>query len=293
MPSIEQIKANPDMLRTARKVTELFRQNTGIHPLDSGMDFGRAWQRNQRFKDWEAFAARPEAGAEISDTDECRCERDGHEHVGTGRCESRVRFRCWCTGATDEDGELIHPEVVDYLWIDGWHYLVERFEYSKKWQKRFDKWVEENSDSRTPHLEDMRSFAAELAESEGRRCRTWNTYNDQTLFNETFQMVTIEGVGKYGEDLFLLQYHGGADVRGGYTSPIALLGRDGYWWDVQNAEVYCTRCDLLVSKTGQEFLVNDWSDGWDEYFEHFDWCPRCGLTDALEVSQPNFDSSSY
>ena len=44
--------------------------------------------------------------------------------------------------------------------------------------------------------------------------RTWNTYNGESDLSQTLQGSNLR---IFGEDYILIQIHGGADVRGGYT----------------------------------------------------------------------------
>lgn len=254
MPSVERIKKDPEMLATAVTLTEIFQESTGRALMDSGDFYGRNWEENQKLDGWEAFAARPEASMVTS------------------------------------EGEI------DYFILDGWHYVVERFTFSQEWQNEFNEFSEGSKES---HLEDMREFAAKITEIEEESGRygswsTWNTYNDATYLNETFFVVTIPDVGPQGEDLFLLSYHGGCDVRGGYTSPVALLGRDGHWNDVQDVEVECS-CNEDVEFRVSPGDIYSWNRATDEqeYLERFDKCPNCGTVDGLSVRPAEFDSGSY
>lgn len=58
--------------------------------------------------------------------------------------------------------------------------------------------------------------------------RTWNTYNGDSDLSQTLQGATLE---IDGEGYFLIQIHGGCDVRGGYTTARLFRAKNGYKWE--------------------------------------------------------------
>ena len=137
-------------------------ENTGVHMLDSGGAYGRAWQRN--------------AGMLV---DDFMTEPEAH-----------------C------DGWSVNLSV--------FHYLRKRVVFSPLMQARMEKLAETMPDDSWYGI--AQAFA-ETFEDSG--AQSWNTYNDDgCALSQVLQGVTFA----HGGDVYaVIQIHGGADVRGGYT----------------------------------------------------------------------------
>ncbi|MEM3215907.1 MAG: hypothetical protein QXS17_03260 [Candidatus Micrarchaeaceae archaeon] len=99
--------------------------------------------------------------------------------------------------------------------VDIFHFLTNVLSItpeSKELQKRFEQYEREHPDN--SYLSDMEEFAEQ--EKDDGEIYTVNTANDENDFSQTIQYVTFE---KGGKAFVVLQIHGGADVRGGYTVP--------------------------------------------------------------------------
>lgn len=116
---------------------------------------------------------------------------------------------------------------------DVYHWLAERVVYAPEWQEKFDAFAAREGNEREPWLGLMEAFFADLRDSghevggiygEGEPV-TVNTYNHQSTLTQTLQYVYAE---VDGEEVILLQIHGGADVRGGYTAPKAFTGHGNH-----------------------------------------------------------------
>lgn len=190
---------------TAQVLHDMLTERTGIHMLDSGGSCGRHWQRNQG----RAFENEPEVVLDAS----------------------------W-----------------DYLdvTINLYHWLKGRLEYNEELDKRFQEFAT------TGEMEGESWFACADAfmellkkESEEEGCPIGgiygegdplcvNTYNHESLLSQVIQYY-------YWEDEdgghVLLQIHNGADVRGGYTRPVAfnVVGDSEYaMFEDGRMTIHCT-----------------------------------------------------
>lgn len=190
----------------------------------------------------------------------------------------------------------------DYLTIDGFHWLTKNVDYDPELQARFEAYAAESEE---PWLVDMETFME--AEECAREGRVVNTYNFDTLLNETFQWV--EWRDEYGDTLLLLSYHGGCDVRGGYTKPRAFRVVDDYMGDFR-FDLFCTNSDWQTALDGSDVQVCGLSGssyggaGEVEWYDHsletetevdmstlvrhpdnpvVPACPRCGSAMAGEI----------
>lgn len=184
-------------------LAEMMTENTGRHFLDSGGAYGRRWEQNQG-KTVETFLARPEA---------------------------RVDRYCG-------------------VMVDTFHWLRDRLEYDAELDARLVEFISGRED--TSYMQDAEDFGPEVLGISPRDVRTTNTYNYDTVIDETLQYVTFGDL--YGEvwvenedgdseeygDVVLLQWHGGCDVRGGYTRPRAFrLTSEQGLWDDNDFSLYC------------------------------------------------------
>jgi hypothetical protein len=124
-----------------------------------------------------------------------------------------------------------------------YHWLKDRLEYDSEQDKRYRDFVE--SHELDLNIRSAESFVESL---HGRGVygednpMTINTYNGEDLLSQTLQYVYwTDDDGAH----VLLQIHGGCDVRGGYTSPVAfdVTDYDGTSiFDNARATIYCDDC---------------------------------------------------
>lgn len=189
---------------TKQVLAAMFKENTGTHFLDSGGANGRHWQRNQE----RSLADEPQATMEA-----------------------------YVYG----DGDLqITVTVNTYQW------LVDRLEYNAELTEAFEAFSAEQGD--TYYLQDMEEWAREIGGAgiygEGEPC-TVNTYNHDNVLDQTIQFTyfTLDN-DEHSGAFVLLQIHGGADVRGGYTAPkvFEVSDYDGTSiFDYARASIGCNR----------------------------------------------------
>jgi hypothetical protein len=165
-------------------IAQMLTENTGTHFLDSGGSNGRAWQQNAG-KVVADFQAQPSATAEIYVR-----EWQGKLVAEVLPC---VNIFHLLTGGALELDDLCRE--FNAMPVDEWggDYNGVSLEGSE--------WLE------------ARGFAM-CKESRG----GWNTYNWNAAHSQVMQGNELTLEGEYGEEKYLLlQIHGGADVRGGYT----------------------------------------------------------------------------
>ena len=165
-------------------IAQMLTENTGTHFLDSGGSNGRAWQQNAG-KVVADFQAQPSATAEIYVR-----EWQGKLVAEVLPC---VNIFHLLTGGALELDDLCHEFNAMPVAEWGGDYNGVSLEGSE--------WLE------------ARGFAM-CKESRG----GWNTYNWNAAHSQVMQGNELTLEGEYGEEKYLLlQIHGGADVRGGYT----------------------------------------------------------------------------
>lgn len=111
-----------------------------------------------------------------------------------------------------------------------YHYLTKFLEVTSKSTKlnnEFQKFMDSQEDSY--YLQDMEAFAEEHNDCQKypfeSEPRTINTYNDENIIDQILQYIVF---CEDDEFYIILQIHGGADARGGYTEPTILhLPEDG------------------------------------------------------------------
>ncbi len=210
---------------TKRKLIAMLTENTGIAMLDSGGKCGRHWQRNQ-FRDFEA--------------------------------EPTASLSVWGTS-----GEF-RPDVT----FNVYHFLSEALTAAPDMNRRYQAYARARR-ADDYELSIMESFMDYLRDK-GHTIAgiygdgdplTVNTYNGECLVSQTLQYLYFTCDG---ESYALLQIHGGADVRGGYTDAVAFYADDdGVWiFDTAKATIYA---DGPGAFNGLPYWWTD--DGWNYYRE--------------------------
>jgi hypothetical protein len=133
----------------------------------------------------------------------------------------------------------------DYINVElnVYHWLVDRLEYDPALQRSFDRYAAKRPDD--GWLEIIEEFCTERGYTglygEGAPICV-NTYNGESLLSQVLQYTYFTHPEK-GECV-LLQIHGGADVRGGYTAPKAFqVTRELGILDNARGSVYCNGCE--------------------------------------------------
>jgi hypothetical protein len=213
---------------TKQVIAGMLTENTGRHMLDSGGDSGRQWQRNQG-RDFAAEEA------------------------------TSLKFE------------------YDYIAMEHnvFHWLVDRLEFSEDMDAEFRTWVE-TQDKEDGWFQLMQGWVDQLGETcdedgdsrevggiygEGNPL-TVNTYNGESLLSQVLQFAyfTMNDTA-----YVVLQIHGGADVRGGYTAPKVFEicgGSDGTEiFDNARGGIGCSDCDSNWSTDDANSWYNDGACG--------------------------------
>lgn len=170
-----------------KKLISMLKENTGIHMMDSGGQGNRNWQRNQLidFGKQEPFSL----------------------NFSILRPFDNVMKRRLSYG----DGELSIE-----ISRDVFHYLRERLEIterSRSLNRNFKNFNRRKDQQDEGWLVVAENWLQEYYPENSHRERNWvNTYNGECLLSQTLQFLEFE-------EGIILQIHGGADVRGGYTVP--------------------------------------------------------------------------
>ena len=164
-------------MKIEQRVYNMLTENTGIHPMDSGMAEGRGWQKNQK-KTLNDFIKEPRVTYEID---------------GDGK-----------------DSSDINPTVSLF------HYLVNNLEedeiceaFNRLPCKEWDSEYYGISQKQEEYL--LNRLGLSPVGEAG------NSYNDDSMLSQVIQWQGFTNDGTNIADYILLQIHNGADVRGGYT----------------------------------------------------------------------------
>ena len=158
-------------------IAAMLTENTGTHMLDSGGASGRAWQRNQG-QTVESLRAQPSATAEIYVS-----EFQGQTTVEISPTVNV--FHLLTSGALELDELCDKFNAMPVEDWDGYYWGVS--ENGKNWL-------------------DNKGFEAK---GDGFNTYNWSANHSQVLQGQELELN--------GENYMLIQIHGGADVRGGYT----------------------------------------------------------------------------
>lgn len=111
---------------------------------------------------------------------------------------------------------------------------------------KFYRWAELPSNRDDHWLELAERYCARMIETQrwsnkegNRRPCTFNTYNWE---NDLDQVVQFIAPGLY-DDVAIIQFHNGCDVRGGYTAPVIARGDVEELLISDKAQPYCQFCD--------------------------------------------------
>lgn len=192
---------------TKEILASMLKENTGRHFLDSGGAYGRHWQRNQ-VRD---FDAEP---------------------------ESVIEFHVYRHGEAPQADILVTHNV--------YHWLEKRLSYDEGWDKRFHRWASLPGNQDEGWLSLMEGWVTRNIEKGrfdeetyggGSAPSTTNTYNGEELLSQVLQFTEFRIDGR---DFVLLQIHGGADVRGGYTAPrVFEVIEEAGMYDVARGSIGC------------------------------------------------------
>jgi len=216
-------------------VAAMLTENTGTHMLDSGGANGRAWQRNQGMT-VEKFKSQPSAYVEITLRD-----WNGETIVDMMPCVDV--FHLLTSGAL-ELNKLC--DEFNAMPVDDWH--GDYYGVSVNGQE----WL------------DRQGFEAK---GDGFNTYNWSANHSQTLQGQELELD--------GDNYILIQIHGGADVRGGYTdAKLFKLDDHAEFYNVITEDCLFTvelkdkdsqTPDMFTGQTHDNFIYLDWRGEWINY----------------------------
>lgn len=103
--------------------------------------------------------------------------------------------------------------------LSTYHWMVENLTYDADITARFRRWAKAEVRADDSWLANMNEWAEKHCDPHGDR-NTVNTYNGEDWLSQVLQWVEYEDA-VWGGRVLLVQVHGGADVRGGYSAPRA------------------------------------------------------------------------
>lgn len=151
----------------------------------------------------------------------------------------------------------------EYVILDVFHFLNDRLEYDADLDAAFLEWADEEMPD-VPWMAVMEEFASRWTEEEnpGMAWQTINTYNNEDSLSQVLQYTQINeesGEWLWG-DLYLVQIHGGCDVRGGYTRPRVFRGKHPFdevpLGENNDFYITCTGMKTVQSETLPGFRDN-------------------------------------
>tara|TARA_R110000824_G_scaffold177237_1_gene356516 strand:- start:45 stop:764 length:720 start_codon:yes stop_codon:yes gene_type:complete len=208
---------------TKELVFSMLTENTGTHFLDSGGDNGRMWQRNAN-KCLQDFAAAPE---ELYQYDA--------KYNEIHRTVSVFHY-------------LTHNLEVDSIAFN----FNELNTNAKDWE------ADCKEDNASLYGVSLNAWLDLVTSNEVEVSRSWNTYNGDSDLSQILQgaNLTINN-----EHYILVQIHGGADARGGYTD--AKLFKCGDYTDGMIHEYLREYTDNDYTLDELEY-IDSMDDYWDE-----------------------------
>lgn len=136
----------------------------------------------------------------------------------------------------------------------------------------------------------IEEFAGLLEDSTGERegnNTIANSYNWENYLSQTIQYASL---GYGGRAYVILQIHGGADVRGGYTRPQIFAIREGleygFIYDSNDFELSCEECDYGIHLHGPDVETRDGETLSYQELNSVDVCPKCSGTLNAYAPEP-------
>lgn len=178
-------------------------------------------------------------------------ENTGQHLLDSGGAYSRNWQRNQAKSLEDFQNESLTHFDAKYCeaTISLFHHLKNRLTYSEEWTEQFNAYAATREDA--SWLEIMESFPEEMGLEMG---FTENSYNRESLLSQVVQYTTFSDGAR---TLVMLQVHGGADVRGGYTAPRVFEMDYEYDLAYEDGAIYCTG-DAVDSDGPHRF---DWNSG--------------------------------
>ncbi len=207
-------------------IYKMLTENTGIHFLDSGFSNGRMWQRNQK-KTIQDFINEEEETYFFDGRNLERTVSVFHYLSGLELDDICDKFNRRNNNPKDWEGELPSINNSEIYGVS----------------KRAANWLTENYPVDVEY--------------------TVNTYNHDSDLSQILQYSKIEiWLDGQNETYFLIQIHGGADVRGGYTD--AKLFKQNRWSYCIHEYLQEYKDSYDINQDLQEGYITEVPDSYDK-----------------------------
>lgn len=207
-------------------IYKMLTENTGIHFLDSGFSNGRMWQRNQK-KTIQDFINEEEETYFFDGRNLERTVSVFHYLSGLELDDICDKFNRRNNNPKDWEGELPSINNSEIYGVS----------------KRAANWLTENYPVDVEY--------------------TVNTYNQDSDLSQILQYSKIEiWLDGQNETYFLIQIHGGADVRGGYTD--AKLFKQNRWSYYIHEYLQEYKDSYDINQDLQEGYITEVPDSYDK-----------------------------
>ena len=225
------MKTQKTTSNTEQLIYSMLTENTGTHMCDSGGDNGRMWQRNAS-KCLQDFADEPEELFQYDSKYNEIYRTVSVFHFLTNNLEIddiSFKFNELNTNPKDWDANCNEDNVYIYgVSVEAWEYLTLMMP-----------------------TKDKEYFEVKVS-------RSWNTYNG---YSDLSQILQGANLTINEEHYVLIQIHGGADARGGYTD--AKLFKCGDYTDGMIHEYLREYQDSTETIEELEY-IDSMADYWDE-----------------------------
>lgn len=164
--------------------------------------------------------------------------------------------------------------------ISVFHYLNQYLDFDEELTNNFEEFATAYPED--PYLAIIEEWLDELGVGQEKDIYadgrwSFNTYNfDQWWVNQTLQGSFF---GMNGREFLIVQVHGGADVRGGYTKPKVFAlkswcGRDEFVLSAADLSFICPNCEATLNISGYDASYTD-ADGELEELDTIEQMPIC------------------
>jgi hypothetical protein len=164
-------------------------------------------------------------------------------------------------------------------------------------QNDFDAYMEADSERSPYYLSDMEEWANTWHDNrtDYGDARISYSYNWENFLSQDIQYLNFEHAG---QSFVLLQVHGGADARGGFTRPQVFEVNNSYWaHDMTDATIQCTGencecpegaepCNFYIDVHGPDVYDSEGCSWAGDVYE-LKACPNCGGTLEAIAPEPN------
>ena len=239
-------------------------ENTGRHLLDSGGAYGRNWEENQENPPWEQPAYEVYDGFVVRNVYHHMSQR-----LDRDRTALDLEMALYAFGYSDE--------YARESWLNTMKAFTEMLH-----EPVYHEEIRDQFDLPVPVADSVAGYAADLERTD-RRAFSFNSYNSEFGdISQVLQGVALGPAYAPHSEYVLLQVHGGADVRGGYTAPRVYKAAAA---DAMTSEFFasCERCgwqdaESCLYGSDELLYVDGIADGF--LLDEHDWLDERSLEAA-------------